>query len=126
VPALERLLQTFGDQTGSAVEFESGAVGSERLPAEVETALYRIVQESLTNIVKHARASRVSVVLARKADSVAVVIEDDGAGFDPQRVREDGFGLSGMRERMALLEGRLEIESSEGGGTTLVGEVPVR
>jgi signal transduction histidine kinase len=126
VPALERLLQTFGDQTGIAVEFESGAVGSERLPAEVETALYRIVQESLTNIVKHARASRVSVVLARKADSVAVVIEDDGAGFDPQRVREDGFGLSGMRERMALLEGRLEIESSEGGGTTLVGEVPLR
>jgi two-component system, NarL family, sensor histidine kinase DevS len=126
VPALERLLETFGEQTGIAVEFESGAIGAERLPAEVETALYRIVQESLTNIVKHARASRVSVVLARKPDSVAVVIEDDGAGFDAEHVREDGFGLAGMRERMALLEGRLEIESSTGSGTTLVGEVPLR
>jgi signal transduction histidine kinase len=126
VPALERLLETFGDQTGIVVEFESGAVGAERLPAEVDTALYRIVQESLTNIVKHARASRVSVVLARKPNSVVVVIEDDGAGFDPKGVREDGFGLAGMRERMALLEGRLEIESAEGSGTTLVAEVPLR
>jgi signal transduction histidine kinase len=126
VPALERLLETFGEQTGIAVEFESGAVGAERLPPEVDTALYRIVQESLTNIVKHARASRVSVVLARKPDSVVVVIEDDGTGFDPELVREDGFGLAGMRERMALLEGRLEVESSTGSGTTLVGEVPLR
>src|SRR4051794_1966186 len=126
VPALERLLETFGEQTGIAVEFESGAVGTERLPAEVETALYRIVQESLTNIVKHARASRVSVVLARKPDSVVVVIEDDGSGFNPEGVREEGFGLTGMRERMALLDGRLEIESAEGSGTTLVAEVPLR
>jgi signal transduction histidine kinase len=126
VPALERLLETFGEQTGIAVEFESGAVGAERLPNEVETALYRIVQESLTNIVKHARASRVSVVLARKPESMVVVIEDDGAGFDPERAREEGFGLTGMRERMALLDGRLEIESAEGSGTTLVAEVPLR
>src|SRR4051794_5479301 len=126
VPALARVLETFGEQTGIAVEFESGAVGAERLPPDVDTALYRIVQESLTNIVKHARASRVSVVLARKPHSIVVVIEDDGTGFDPELVREDGFGLTGMRERMALLDGRLEIESAEGSGTTLVAEVPLR
>ena len=124
VPALERLAETFGEQTRMAVRFESG-LGDERLPGEVETALYRIVQEALTNIVKHAQASTVSVLLTRKPGSVAALIEDDGLGFDVQDVREDGFGLEGMRERVGLLDGRIQIESSEA-GTTLVAEVPVR
>jgi signal transduction histidine kinase len=67
----------------------------------------------------------VSIVLTRKVGSVAAVIEDDGQGFDPALVREDGFGLEGMRERVALLDGRLEVESSAESGTTLVAEVPV-
>jgi signal transduction histidine kinase len=125
VPALERLTETFGEQTGMSVRFESG-LGEERLPEEVETALYRIVQESLTNIVKHAQARNVSVVLTRKPRSVAALIEDDGRGFDLGRVRDDGFGLEGMRERVGLLDGRIQIESDEGSGTTLVAEVPVQ
>jgi signal transduction histidine kinase len=125
VPALERLLQTFSEQTGLEVAFESGAF-TERLPSEVETAMYRIVQESLTNVVKHAHARTVSVVLVRKPDAVAVVIEDDGSGFDPAHVRDGGVGLVGMRERMGLLDGRLDVESTEGHGTTLVAEVPLR
>jgi signal transduction histidine kinase len=91
----------------------------------VETALYRIVQESLTNIVKHARAQTVSIAITRKPGAVAAVVEDDGLGFDPAEVREGGFGLEGMRERVGLLDGRLQVESGEGVGTTLVAEVPI-
>ena len=124
VPALERLTESFAEQTHLDVRFESG-LGGERLAAEVETALYRIVQESLTNIVKHAHASVVSIVLARKPSTVALVIEDDGRGFDPAHAREGGFGLEGMRERVGLLEGTLQVESRAGAGTTIVAEVPV-
>ncbi len=125
VAAVERLAETFAAQTGISVRFESG-LRDERLSPEVESALYRIVQESLTNIVKHSRASNVSVVLVRKPSAVAAVIEDDGRGFDPATVRDGGIGLVGMRERVALLDGRLLVESSEGSGTTLVAEVPIR
>jgi signal transduction histidine kinase len=123
VPALERLTEAFGAQTGITVRFESGLT-TERLPADMETALYRIVQEALTNIVKHSRARNVSVVLIRKPGAVAAVIEDDGQGFDPGSVRDGGFGLEGMRERVGLLDGRLQVESREGAGATLVAEVP--
>jgi signal transduction histidine kinase len=124
VPALERLAETFGDQTGLAIRFEANLRDGRLLP-EVETALYRIVQEALTNIVKHAQARNVSVVLTRKAGSVAAVIEDDGLGFDTARIREGGSGIEGMRERMGLLDGRLEVESTAESGTTLVAEVPL-
>jgi chemotaxis family two-component system sensor kinase Cph1 len=95
-----------------------------RLPTEVETTLYRIVQEALTNVVKHARASRVSVLLTRKDEMVTAVIEDDGTGFDAAHTREGGLGLLGMSERVALVGGRIEIESEPERGTTLVAEVP--
>jgi signal transduction histidine kinase len=94
------------------------------MPGEVETALYRIVQESLTNVVKHARASHVSIALTRMHGSVKAVIEDDGQGFDPGSP-DGGHGLVGMRERIALLGGRLQVESSPGAGTTIAVDVPV-
>ena len=126
VAALERLTQSFGEQTGISVHFQQLLPPpAGRLPPEVETALYRIVQESLTNIVKHARATSVSVVLTRKDDSVSVVVEDDGVGFEPGREPDGGIGLAGMRERVALLGGRLAIESRPGAGTTFVAEVPL-
>ncbi len=125
VAAVERLAESFSAQTGIAVELEPNLPDG-RLPAGVETALYRIVQESLTNVVKHARAARVSILLARRGENVAVVIEDDGRGFDPAGVREDAFGLLGMRERVALLGGRLDLETRAGGGTTIAVEVPAR
>jgi signal transduction histidine kinase len=123
-PALERLAQTFAEATEMRVELEP-QLGDERLPAEVETTLYRIVQEALTNIVKHAEATSVSILLIRRNATATVVIEDDGRGFDPDHVREDGVGLLGMRERVELHDGRLTIESVPGSGTTLVAEVPV-
>jgi signal transduction histidine kinase len=123
VPALERLTDSFGEQTGLEVDFESRA-GAERVPAEVETAIYRIVQESLTNVVKHAHAQRVSILVMRRDGALTAVVEDDGRGFDTGETG-DGFGLEGMRERVALLDGRLAVESGEA-GTTLVAEVPLR
>jgi signal transduction histidine kinase len=123
VAALDRLLSTFGESTGIRVDLEAPL--PERLPPEVETALYRIVQEALTNIVKHARATRVSVVIARKRSSVTVVIEDDGVGFDLASARADGLGLVGMRERVGLLGGRRAIEPTPDAATTLLAEVPL-
>jgi signal transduction histidine kinase len=123
VPAVERLAATVAEQSGPAVDVEA-QLGGARLPAEAETVLYRIVQESLTNIVKHASAARVSITLVRKGGSAVVVVEDDGSGFDPGALREGALGLAGMRERVALVGGRLTVESSPGAGTTLVAEVP--
>jgi signal transduction histidine kinase len=125
VAALERLTESFSQQTGIAVDFQT-ALADERLPAEVETALYRIVQESLTNVVKHARARRVSILLARRNGAVKAVVEDDGQGFDSAGGADQGFGLVGMRERLALLGGRLEVESGRDAGTTIAAEVPVQ
>jgi two-component system, NarL family, sensor histidine kinase DevS len=122
VAALERLAQTFTEQIGIQTDVEA-SLGDERLPPEVETALYRLVQEALTNVVKHARASRVSISLVRRARSVSAVVEDDGVGFSEPS--GDGLGLIGMRERVGLLDGRLEVEANPGRGTTIVAEVPL-
>ena len=121
-PALERLRDTFSEQTGMRVDLESRI--RDRLPPDVETALYRIVQEALTNVVKHAQANAVSIVLTSKAGAVTALIEDDGRGFSHGGSGE-GLGLLGMAERLALLGGRLKVESRPGGGTTIVAEVPL-
>jgi signal transduction histidine kinase len=123
VPALERLVATFTEQTGIRVDLEQ-TLGSGRLPPGTETALYRITQEALTNVVKHAHATRVSIVLTRKDASATAVIEDDGRGFDPSETRDGGFGILGMRERVELLGGRLSVEANSS-GTAVVAEVPV-
>jgi two-component system, NarL family, sensor histidine kinase DevS len=124
VPAVERLVDTFRSSTGITVEVES-RLGDERLPPEVETTLYRVVQESLTNIAKHAGAHAVSVLLARRDSSAMALIEDDGQGFTGADEGRGGIGLAGMRERLALLDGRLLVESDTGSGTTIVAEVPL-
>jgi signal transduction histidine kinase len=123
VAALEHLRDTFSEQTGMRVDLEANV--GDRLPSDVETALYRIVQEALTNIVKHAQASTVSIVLARSSRAITAVIEDNGRGFTAGD-GGDGMGLLGMDERLALLGGKLKVESSPGAGATIVAEVPVR
>jgi signal transduction histidine kinase len=98
-----------------------------RLSPESETALYRIMQEALTNVAKHAHASHVSVILERRADVARLIIEDDGIGFDVLLSGAGGAdpcGLVGMRERAALLGGTLDIESSATRGTTLITRIP--
>lgn len=123
VPALERLAETFTEQTGIPAHVEA-AVGDVRLRSEAETAVYRIVQEALTNVIKHAQAATVSVVLTKKGDRVVAVIEDDGLGFDPEQADDTRLGLLGMGERIALVDGRLSVESRPGEGTTIAIEVP--
>ena len=121
-PALERLIDTYSRRTGLVVD--SHLAGLEpRLPEPVESALYRIVQEALTNIAKHAGASTVSVVTRRDDNRIVMVIEDNGTGFDAGAPAE-GLGLVSMRERAELLGGSLRVESDSNHGTTLVVEVP--
>lgn len=123
-PALDRLSATFSERSGIAASVQS-SLGTERLPAELETVLYRVAQEALTNIVKHAGAQQVSLLLTRGDGGVGLVVEDDGRGFRAEDVRANALGLVGMRERLALLDGTLSIESRPGGGTTLVAHVPL-
>jgi signal transduction histidine kinase len=122
VAALDRLTSSFEEQTGIDTHLES-RLPEARLPSEIETVLYRVVQEALTNVVKHAHAEHVSVLLHAKAGRVAVVIEDDGRGFATGG-EPAGIGLLGMRERVALVGGNVILESSAGVGTTIVVEVP--
>lgn len=106
---------------------------SVRLPAAVETAIYRIVQEALTNVLKHAQASTVSLSLEQRTEEVRVIIEDDGLGFDVEATpvpstngspAKPRLGLSGIRERLSLLQGSLTLETSPGSGTTLFVRIP--
>jgi signal transduction histidine kinase len=95
----------------------------DRLASETETTLYRIAQEALTNVAKHARAKNVDVILERRSDSVLLIVEDDGVGFEPPAADSgrsaQGFGLLGMQERAALVGASLQIESAAGKGTTV-------
>lgn len=101
-------------------------LGDARLPEGVETALYRIIQETLTNVVRHARAQSVSILVERRNGKVIAVIEDDGQGFEIN-VSQGGYhlGLLGMRERAELLGGRLTIETGPGQGTSVYVEIPL-
>lgn len=123
-PALERLVETYRAQSGIECHLELGLAAT-RLPPEVETTLYRIVQEALTNVAKHARATRTSILVRDTGNAVVVVVEDDGVGFDPTAPGA-GLGIAGMRERLALVGGQLRLETAPGHGTTLAAEVPLR
>jgi signal transduction histidine kinase len=123
-PALRRLGQSVRESAALDVQVEA-RLGGERLPPDVETALYRIVQEALTNVIKHAGADRVSILVTRKPSSVLVVIEDDGRGFDPAATRAAGLGLLGMNERVELLDGTFQVDAEPGAGTTLIVELPL-
>lgn len=122
--ALREYCRSVGSKLGLRVRFKARFSKGERLPSEVETALYRIVQEAVTNVVRHARATRVDVLFERSDDRVAVMIEDDGVGFDSDRVLDGShLGLLGLRERAEALGGVLTVESEPGVGTTVLVEV---
>lgn len=100
---------------------------SERLPGDVETAVYRIVQEALTNIARHAYAKTASILIERRDDIIRAIIEDDGLGFDINTSQDERhLGLLGMRERAELLDGKLTIESSPEHGTSVFIEIPLK
>lgn len=123
--ALRQYSRSVAAQYGLRVRFKARGLTGERLPSAVETALYRVVQEAMTNLVRHARATRVDVLVERRDGRILVMVEDDGVGFQMDRVqRGEHFGLLGLRERAEALGGSLTVESAPGKGTTVVVEVP--
>jgi chemotaxis methyl-accepting protein methylase/signal transduction histidine kinase len=113
-----------------AVDFHSIGIEEQRLSSSIETALYRLAQEALTNVLKHAQATSVSLIVERREDTAHMIIEDDGTGFDVAAARrsahtEHRLGLVGMEERVAQLGGTLTIESAPGRGTTVFVRIPV-
>jgi PAS domain S-box-containing protein len=128
-PALRSHLEEWSERSAIACDFHASGMDAQRLPQELETTVYRVVQEGLTNVLKHAAATRVGLVLERRRGMVSAILEDDGRGFDvdavlaaPEKARR--LGLRGMRERVALLGGELQIESAPGIGTTLFVRLP--
>jgi signal transduction histidine kinase len=128
--ALANYAERWSERSGVEVDCHALGLDGDRLPAPVETALYRVVQEALTNVLKHAGARRVSLILQRFPGQAVAVVEDDGGGFDAESVtapaRDGGrLGLIGMRERLALVGGTLTVESIPGRGTTVIARVPL-
>ena len=124
--ALESYVKEWSQQFGVEAVYEGVGVSGLRLAAEAETNLYRIIQEALQNVHKHADANRVNVVFERRDGQAVLIIEDNGKGYDSEaQTDERGMGLINMRERAALIDGTLEIESQPGEGTTVFVRVPV-
>jgi len=129
-PALEALIERTRATSGIEVELRmdlaASGPGQTPLDSEVATTVYRLVQESLTNAVKHANADRVTVEIQETGPDLIVAVRDDGAGFGPEDREDGGFGLIGMDERVSLVGGRLEIDSAPGRGTTVRARLPAR
>lgn len=129
VGAIESCVREFGGRAGLETDIDFVDVDDVRPSTEVEITVYRVVQEALANVRKHAKASRVGVLLKRLNGSVVAVVEDDGVGFDAagaSGLALDGhLGLFGMQERAMLLNGRLTVESEPGRGTTVIVEIPL-
>ncbi|MBI2466954.1 MAG: GAF domain-containing protein [Candidatus Rokubacteria bacterium] len=126
LPALLWYLDRYSARTGVRVAFKHAGL-ERRLGANVETAAYRIVQEALSNVARHARTDEATVQLRADADALTVHVEDGGGGFEAERVTQNGMtsGLAGMRERAALLGGRFRIEAAPGAGTRVTAELPL-
>jgi signal transduction histidine kinase len=130
--AIEAYVAEWQERYGVRVDIQT--FGRDKpLPADVSAVLYRLVQEGLTNVLKHAGAGKVSIVLEKKPEGLALILEDDGVGFNPDNVGRDasragrapGLGLSGMRERVALLGGTIAVESAPGKGCTIFVQIPL-
>ncbi|MCU1267182.1 MAG: methyltransferase/methylesterase, CheR/CheB with sensor [Acidobacteria bacterium] len=130
IVALSNFLQEWSNHFNVASEFHSTGLMNDRLLPEIETCLYRIAQEVLNNVSKHAQASRVDVILERRDHHAVLIIEDDGVGFDtkkPGATTDDGrgLGLIGLSERVGLVGGTLDIESAPNAGTTIFVRAPI-
>ncbi len=128
--AIYNYIEEWAEHARVPVDFHTVGLDGQRLPRDHETALYRIAQEALTNISKHSRAQRVSIILERRGNDALLVVEDDGSGFDVESllrlpVAERRLGLMGMRERAELLGGTLNIESSPGAGASVFVRIPI-
>jgi signal transduction histidine kinase len=134
--AVAHYLDEWAERSQMAIDIEV-KLGDRILPAVVEATVFRVLQEATTNVLKHAAATHVGVILEAAGDEVRLVVEDNGKGFptgeDPRVEPGEGcqpgsrhLGLVGMRERLALVRGSLEIESTQGSGTSLFVRIPLR
>lgn len=129
VPALERYIRDYTQKYGTEADFHTTGFEGQRVSGPAEVALYRMIQEALTNAAKYAKAQSISVLLNWRENWVTAIIEDDGVGFDPENVTSNpshGLGLFGMQERASLLGGSLKIESGPGAGTTVFIKIPAK
>lgn len=127
VVALSNYVRNWSKQCGIRAELHKSGMEKDRLTSEIETVLYRITQEALTNVAKHANAENVDILLERRSDQVSLIIEDDGGGFDVEQAydaSEKRLGLINMRDRAALVGGTLAVESNPGAGATVVVRIP--
>jgi signal transduction histidine kinase len=124
--AINNYVKNWSNQFKANAEVRAAVPSDKRLALAIEVNLYRIVQEALNNIAKHAQASNVGVLLDKLEDKIVLIVEDDGVGFNlEEKANEDkGLGLIGMGERAALVNGEIEIESAIGSGTTIYVRVP--
>ena len=125
--ALTNYVGNWSKHFGIRAQLHTGQSTSERLTSEAETMMYRLAQEALNNVAKHARADHVDVVLERSSEHLSLIVEDNGVGFDVATAEADGHGLGliGMRERAALVGADLQIESTPGRGPTVIVRAPV-
>jgi signal transduction histidine kinase len=127
--ALAHHVRTWSAHSGVSAELHTAGLADTRVASPIETTLYRIAQEALTNIAKHARATHVDILLERRSDQVSLIVEDDGVGFTSGASAGDGgghgAGLLGMQERAALIGATLQVESSPGRGTTILVRTPL-
>lgn len=121
--ALEKLVAETEEKYELCTDFE--VIGGGTLPARVEVGLYRIAQEAINNILRHANAEWLAVQLTIMPETVELEIEDNGCGFDPQQIPGGHFGLTGMKERVKLLGGDLTIHSALGVGTRIIATLPL-
>ncbi|MBW8349452.1 sensor histidine kinase [Bacillus sp. IITD106] len=125
IPTLKRYLATI-EEYNKVVKINFVHIGEDkRLPSKYEVALFRLIQESVQNALKHSKASEIVVKFERRRESINVVVKDNGVGFNPEEKRSDSFGLIGMKERIVILEGVLSIDSSPLTGTTITMQIPL-
>jgi signal transduction histidine kinase len=126
VEALSTYVEKWASQCGMEADFQSSGIEKNNWPADTETALYRIAIEALTNVLRHAGMTRVSVTLQQIRGLASLVVEDYGRGFQLERHDASGrLGLLGMRERAEMVGGTLTVESTPGTGTTVIVRVPL-
>jgi signal transduction histidine kinase len=128
--ALETFVREWSRHFNKPAEFHVEGIRDIRLSSDAETHIYRITQEALNNISKHAEADSVSVLLERVGELLILIVEDDGVGFEPEYLErrsadKHGMGLPGMKERAELIGGQIEIESARGSGTTIYLRMPI-
>ncbi|HLA45320.1 MAG TPA: sensor histidine kinase, partial [Aggregatilineales bacterium] len=124
--AIQRHITDYQNRHQLQIDFLMHGISHERLPSEMETNIYRIVQEALTNIARHAQAKTASILIEQRDDNIRIIIEDDGIGFDPIPAvsKEDSLGLRGIQERARLFGGKMMVESVPNQGTSVFVELP--